>query len=366
MTATHRPTRLLIDYKTLEKNARLLRAAYGGVQMIAVVKADAYGHGAIPASRVMLRGGADRLAVAVTDEAVELREAGVQAPILILGGAQGEAAYEAVRVGASVAVQDACQAAELRRAAEKLGRPALAQIKIDTGMGRIGVRTGGELAALLEEIGRGGVLVEGAFTHYSDALDRDFTLRQHERFLEAVGAIRAAGHASLLAHSAASEASLLYPECRDGGVRPGIVLYGGCSRLLPSIEWAMRLVTRPVRLVEIAPGEPVGYDRAFIAERPTRVMTVPVGYADGYPRGVGGRGCALVRGQRAPVIGRVCMDMCMLDVTDVPGARMEDEVVLLGAQGDDRITPDEFAAWCGTISYEIITGFHQRIARGEF
>ena len=366
MTATHRPTRLHIDYSIIEANARLLRAAYSGVQMIAVVKADAYGHGAVQTARAVLRAGADRLAVAMADEAVELREAGVTAPILILGGAQGEAAEEAVRCGAAVAAQDAGQVEELRRAGQKLGREAIAHIKIDTGMTRIGARGGAELAAVLAEAAKGGVRVEGAFTHYCDALDRDFTMRQHGLFLEAVKAIHAAGHEGILAHSAASEASLLYPECRDGGVRPGIVLYGGCQELLPGLKWAMRLTTRPVRVARIQEGESVGYDRAFTSSRESVIMTVPIGYADGYPRAVGGRGWALVRGRRAPVVGRVCMDMLMLDVTDIPGAGMEDEVVLLGAQGEDAVTPDEMAAWCGTISYEIITGFHQRIARGEF
>lgn len=366
MTAFFRPTRLTVDYGTIKENARLLRDFYGdGVRMMAVVKADAYGHGACRAAKAALDGGADRLAVAVVDEAVELREAGIDAPILVLGGTYGEGVFEGVRIGAELLLQDPAEASEMREAAKKLQRPALSHIKIDTGMTRLGVKGDGELETLLSAIGADGAIrVTGAFTHYCDPLDREFTFLQHGAFARKTDRVRAAGYAPL-AHGAATEASLLYPETWDDCVRPGIALYGGCADMLPGLRWAMRLTSKPVRIERIESGETVGYGRTFLADRPTVVMTVPVGYADGYPRLLGGRAQALVRGFRAPVIGRVCMDMLMLDVTDVPGVSMRDEVVLLGSQGRDEITPDEMAAWAQTLSYEIITGFHGRIARGD-
>lgn len=367
MTAALRPVRLDVDWQAIAGNIRLLRREYGpDIQMFIPVKANGYGHGALMAAKTALANGADRLAVAMADEAVELREAGVAAPILILGASIGPAVEAAVEYGVAMAVQDASQVMECRRAAVKCGKPAIIHIQVDTGMSRLGARGSDELRALLDAVGQDGkVFIEGIFTHYFAGQDRERCRMQHERFLQAVAQVKAAGHDPLV-HSAATEASLLWPELRDGGVRPGIAAYGGCQEFLPGLRWAMKLRAKPVRIAWIEKGETVGYGPAFCAERPTRVMTVPIGYGDGYPRLIGGRGCALVRGQRAPVIGRICMDLLMLDITDVPGASMEDEVVLLGRQGTEAIWPDEMAGWAETISYEIITGFHQRIARGDF
>ena len=367
MTAPNRPVRLEVDWRAIASNIRLLRQEYGpDTKLIVPVKANGYGHGAVQAAKTALDNGADLLAVAMVDEAVQLRKAGVEAPILILGASIGPAVEEAVRYGVSMAVQDVSQALECRAAAQKLGRPALVHLQVDTGMSRLGARTQEELSALLDAAGTDGLIrIEGMFTHYFAGIDRPTCTLQHERFLKAAAQVRAAGHSPLV-HSAASEASLLWPQLRDEGVRPGIAVYGGCQEYLSGLKWAMRLRAKPVRIARIEAGETVGYGPAFEATRPTLVMTVPIGYADGYPRLCGGRACALVRGMRAPVIGRVCMDMLMLDVTDIPGACMEDEIVLLGAQGNQAIWPDELAGWADTISYEIITGFHERIARGDF
>lgn len=367
MTAPNRPVRLEVDRRAIEANVRLLRREYGpDLCLIAPVKANGYGHGAVKAAQAVLRGGADMLAVAMADEAAQLREAGIDAPIMILGASIGPAVEIAVRYDAAMAVQDAWQMRECRAAAQRAGKPAKVHIQVDSGMSRLGTRGAEELEELLRECGTDGrIRIEGIFTHYYAGTDRERCRAQHELFAKAVAQVRAAGHDPLV-HSAATEASLLWPELRDGGVRPGIAVYGGCSELLPGLKWAMRLWAKPVRTAWIEAGESVGYGPAFTADRRTKVMTVPIGYADGYPRLLGGRACALVRGCRAPVIGRVCMDMLMLDVTDVPGACMDDEVVLLGKQGNEEICPDEMAGWAETISYEIITGFHERIARGDF
>jgi alanine racemase len=205
------------------------------------------------------------------------------------------------------------------------------------------------------------VEMEGIFTHFcvSDT-DPIFTAQQNERFAEALAAVRQAGFRPI-AHAAASTA-MLNPALQYDMVRPGIVLYGSCvPELAKELTWAQTLVTRPIRLQWIAKGDTVGYGRTFTAGRDTLVMTLPIGYGDGYPRILGNRASVLVRGKRAPLIGRVCMDMAMADVTDIPDVDLDDEVVLLGAQGDERITPDELAELANTIPYEIMLGFAVRI-----
>lgn len=366
MSALHRLARLDVHWQTIAENVRALRGVYGSnVQLMIPVKANGYGHGAIRAAKTALTNGADRLAVAMVDEAIALRDQGIDAPILILGASMGQAVEEAVHHGVAMALQDEFQVREMRRAAQKLGRPAIAHIQVDTGMSRLGTRGDAEMDALLDAIGMDGAIrVEGIFTHYFAGTNFDICYEQHERLMQAVKKVRAAGHSPIV-HGAASEASLLWPQLRDDCVRPGIATYGGCREFLPDLRWAMRLWAKPVRLRRIEQGDTVGYGGVFCAKRPTLVMTVPVGYADGYPRLLGGRASALVCGQRAPVIGRVCMDMLMLDVTDVPNVCMKDEVVLMGAQGDEAIWPDEMARWADTISYEIITGLQDRLARRD-
>ncbi len=367
MTAWRRPVRLQADYQAIADNVRLLRDVMGPqVQLMAPVKANGYGHGALGTAKTVLEAGAQRLAVAMVDEAIELREGGIEAPILILGASIGPAVDAVVEYGVGMALQSADQARQMRAAAQKIGKSAIAHIQVDTGMSRLGTRNDDELRELLKVVGNDGLIeVEGVFTHCFDGSCEQVSRTQFARFMHAVEIVRAAGHDPIV-HCAATEASILWEDLRCDCVRPGIAIYGGCAELLPGLKWALSLRARPVRIAQIAPGESVGYGAAFIAQRPTTVMTVPIGYADGYPRILGGRGCALVRGKRAPIIGRVCMDMLMLDVTDIPGACMEDEIVLLGAQGGDAIWPDEMAGWADTISYEIITGFHNRIARGDF
>jgi alanine racemase len=246
--------------------------------------------------------------------------------------------------------------------AVRCGRRALAHLKIDTGMSRIGVRGEEDLRAMLAWWRRcPDVEMEGIFTHFC-ASDTDpvFTEQQKERFSEALATVRQAGFRPI-AHAAASTA-MLNPALQYDMVRPGIVLYGSCvPELAKALTWAQTLVTRPIRLQWISKGDTVGYGRTFTAGRDTLVMTLPIGYGDGYPRILGNRASVLVRGKRAPLIGRVCMDMAMVDVTDIPDVDLDDEVVLLGAQGDERITPDELAELANTIPYEIMLGFAVRI-----
>ena len=353
-----------ISEGTLLANARALRARVPEtVKMLCVVKADAYGHGALRLSRT-LHGLADAFAVATAEEARELREGGAAEMIVILGGGEETSLREAARADASQAVYCPEMLRVLEDEGKKLGRSVRAHLKLDTGMTRIGVRTDGELDAMLRAWADcPHVRMEGCFTHFcvSDS-DEEYTKAQNERFNQMLARIHAAGRRPLT-HAAASTA-MLRPEYQHDMVRAGIALYGGCMpELGNALQYAQTLVTRPIRIETIQPGDTVGYGRTFRAERETVVMTLPIGYGDGYPRILSSRADVLVRGQRARVIGRVCMDMLMADVTDIPGVTTADEVVLLGAQGAQRITPDELAERAETIPYEIMLGFSPRVRR---
>lgn len=361
-----RATELRISHEAVAANARALRARVpDSVKMMCVVKADAYGHGAARlAPRLEAEGLADGFAVAIAEEAAELRAAGVRGMVLILGGACEESLREAVRAGASQAVYDVDSLGVLADEARRLGVRAKAHLKADTGMSRIGVRTMDELDRLLARWKDcPEVEMEGMFTHFSAAdTDPAFTAAQSEVFSRMLDRVRAAGFAPI-AHAAASSA-MLDPKFQYDMVRAGIGLYGcGMPAMDGELRCAQTLVTRPIRIETIQAGDTVGYGRTFCASRETAVMTLPIGYGDGYPRILGGRADVLVHGRRAPVIGRVCMDMLMADVTGIPGVSLDDEVVLLGRQGGEVITPDELAGHAETISYEIMLGFLPRVSR---
>ena len=359
-----RPTILRVSTEAVAANARAIRAKLpANVRMMCVVKADAYGHDAVRTAKKLLRAGADAFAVAIVEEAEALRASGIESMILILGGACEESLRQAVRCGASQAVYTPAMLDILQDEAVKAGLSARAHLKIDTGMSRVGVRGEEDLAALLAHWRRRcpDVVMEGAFTHFCVAdTDPEFTALQNARFNDALAAIRAAGFKPI-AHAAATSA-MFKPELQHDMVRPGIGLYGSCMpELAGQIENAQTLSTYPIRVQRIAAGDTVGYGRTFTATRDSLIMTLPIGYGDGYPRILSGRASVLVRGRRAPLVGRVCMDMVMADVTDIPGVSLEDEVVLLGRQGDARITPDELAELAETIPYEIMLGFSDRI-----
>ena len=359
-----RPTILSVSTETVAANARAIRRRIPErVRMMCVVKADAYGHNAVRVAKKLLENGADAFAVAIVEEAEQLRGAGIDAMILILGGASGESLRQAVRCGASQAVYTPAMLDILQDEAARIGVPARAHIKIDTGMSRVGVRGEEDLAALLTYWKRRcpDVRMEGAFTHFCVAdTDPEFTDLQNRRFQAALAAIREAGF-NPIAHAAATSA-MLNPALQYDMVRPGIGLYGSCvPELAGEIRNAQTLTTCPIRLQAIAAGDTVGYGRTFTARRDSLIMTLPIGYGDGYPRILSNRASVLVKGKRAPLVGRVCMDMVMADVTDVPGVTLSDQVVLMGRQGDERITPDELAELAGTIPYEIMLGFSNRI-----
>lgn len=361
-----RTTHMIISEEALYNNAKAIRESIDrSVKLMCVVKANAYGHGSMHAARMMLAAGADAFAVAIVEEARKLRDEGITVPILILGGGDAGSLREAVHAHASQAVYSAEMLDILEAEAKAMGVRAKAHLKIDTGMTRIGVANGEALDQMLAHWKNDcpHVEMEGIFTHFCvSETDPEFTAQQDARFCRAIEAARAAGFAPI-AHAAATGA-MLNPAYQHDMVRAGIALYGTlCPQLEGKLAYAQTLTARPVRIETIPAGTTVGYGRTFRAARETRVMTIPVGYGDGYPRALSNRAEALVCGRRVKQIGNVCMDMLMLDVTDVPEATLDSEVVLMGAQGNERITPDELAAASGTIPYEIMLGFSPRIRR---
>ncbi len=361
-----RSTWLEVDLSAIEHNAKVLHEM-AGVPVMAVVKADAYGHGLLPVAKAALRGGASALAVAIVEEGLALREAGITAPILVLGISADPAIETAIRNDLILCLSEERQAAVIGAAAKRLQLPARVHLKLDTGMGRIGLRSPEEAAGCLAACRAAGFEPEGVFTHLAtaDVLDeegRAYVFEQQARLAAMLQALCTAGFAGIV-HAAASAASILFPSLRCDMVREGIALYGtdisGTLDLRPALCWK----THILYLKTIDAGETVSYGRYFTAQRPTRVATLPVGYADGYRRSMRGKAQVLLGGRRMPVIGTICMDQILVDVTDAENPAVGDEVVLLGPQGGDILRDTELAQWADTINYEIMTGITKRVPR---
>ncbi len=356
-----------IDLKAIECNLRAIKShIQEGTKLCAVVKANAYGHGAIAVAQKAVEAGAEYLAVATLDEGLELRRAGFMTPILILGLVPPEAAATVVENGLTQAVCDLDMAQALSTAAEKQGRGAKVHLKVDTGMGRIGVRPedAGIIAGLIQMMP--GIEVEGVFSHFAEAdiKDKSFVRQQLEAFRQAICNMRAQGVEPAIRHIAESAAILEIPDAHFNMVRAGIIEYG----LWPSDEvtrpialrQAMRLCARIAYIKNVHIGETIGYGRQFVAARESRIATLPIGYADGYIRAYAGHGVVELRGKRAPIAGRVCMDQVMIDVTDISDAQVGDEVTLFGSP---TLTTDEAAGWLNTINYEVTCMVSSRVPR---
>jgi alanine racemase len=375
-----RPTEAIVDLDAVRANYRMA-VELGGRPAIGVVKADAYGHGAVPVARALALAGAPFLAVALVEEGIALREAGISTPILVLGGSYGGQYSELIAHRLTPMVFTDEHLTALSAAARAAGVEARAHVKVDTGMGRIGI-TPRELGGLIEAArGAPGVVLEGVSTHFASADLEDRALTEHQvtLFNDAADALIAAGFPIRFRHLANSAGTLSFPAARQDLNRPGIMLYGylpfaptavpsGLERVAAAVQPVLSWRTAVVHLKTIPAGTPVSYGGRWIARRESRIATLPVGYADGYSRRFSGRpgfGNAevLVRGRRAPIAGTVCMDLCMADVTDVPGVSLGDEVVLIGRQGQASLTADELAEKAGTISYEILCGIGARVPR---
>jgi len=328
-------------------------------RIVGVVKSDAYGHGMVPVARELVACGAGFLAVSKFWEAQELRANGLSVPVLVLLGVEGGDMEEAVRQSVRPVIYRLDHARVLSRTAAKLGMRAPFHLKVDTGMGRLGVPWD-RLGPFLDELlALEAIEMEGIMSHFSvaDEGDKSFSHLQMERFRQALELLSRKGVSAPYVHMANSAGLLDLPAAHFQLVRPGIMLYGSppSSELHhpPDLLPVMCFKSKVIQLKELPIGRFVGYGRTFVTVRPSRIVTIPVGYDDGYDRLLSNHAQLLIRGMRAPVVGRVSMNMITADVSHLPQVQEDEEVVLLGAQGDDRITAEELAGICGTISYEI-------------
>lgn len=361
-----------ISLPNLEHNYRALRGMLPrGCRFLGVVKANAYGHGAVPVARKLEKLGAEYLAVACLDEAVELRRAGITAPILLLGPTPAEFAGELLHYDLTQSVQDLASARTLSDAAVRADKPLKIHIKVDTGMSRLGFLCDEEHEnASAKEIVKAcslpGIEAEGIFTHFANADgDERYTMRQLTRFLDVLDKLRAGGVSFKIRHCAASAAVLNYPCTHLDMVRPGIALYGhypdpSCQGLDgPGLLPVMTLKTRIVAVRELPAGTCISYGCTHTLARDSRLAVLPVGYADGLERLLSNRTQMLVHGQRVPILGRVCMDMCMVDVTDLPAVQTGDVATVFGPE----LPLEEKADMAGTIQYELLCGVAPRVPR---
>ncbi len=360
-----RPAWAEIDLDAIRENVRALRAALSKpTRLLAVVKADGYGHGAVETARAALDAGAEYLGVATLDEGVELRRAGVGKPVLVLGFTPPDDAERAVDNDLAVTIFQADVARALSQAAARRGRAARVHMKVDTGMGRLGVAPSDAVSLAKEISGLAGVTLEGCFTHFATADEADLgpMRAQLEMFRSVLGEISRAGIAVGVRHAANSGAVLALQDAHLDLVRIGIALYGiapaphlaGRIPLRP----AMRLCARVAHTKRVGAGTPIGYGRTYVTARPTTIATIPLGYADGYPRSAARGAQVVIRGGRLPVAGRISMDHLMVDAGDVP-VQVGDEVELWGL----ALPVDEVARAAGTISYEVLARLGRRVPR---
>jgi alanine racemase len=359
-----------IDLDAIAHNARELKQLVGEkTELMAVVKANAYGHGAVPVAEAALENGASRLAVHRTLEGVELRQAGITTPILIMGYTLPAQAETIVHWNLTPTVNTLEQAQALSAAALHQEKVLPIHVKVDTGLGRFGLLTD-EVAGFVQAISKlPGLILEGIYTHFAlaDASDKAYTLQQFGIYLGVVKRLEEVGFAIPIKHVAGSAAALDLPEMHLDMVRCGITLYGlrPSNEVEPTIPLhpAMFLKSRVARVRTLPAGSCISYGCTYTTSEPTRVALVPVGYGDGYHRLISNRGQVLIRGQRAPIVGRVCMDQFVVKVSHIPNVQQDDEVVILGRQGDDEISAEEVATWAKTINYEVTTSILPRVTR---
>ena len=365
-----RPTVCSIDLDALAWNFRQIRSKVGPqVKVLSMVKANGYGHGAPAIAKTIADEGGDAFGVATLEEAVELRRTGIRQSILVLAGAYSDQ-IDQFFDHALVPVIHALEGLkELDLAVHRRKRTLNVHLKVDTGMGRLGFLAA-EIDSWLPKIAKLQALkIEGVFSHFSHAesVEGTYTQQQLQIFQTVVERLRAEGIAPSLLHLANSAATITLPAAYFNMVRPGLMLYG----IYPSPSMASRIHLKPVltwktrilQVKKVPAGSSISYGQTFVTKRESFIATLPIGYADGYPRLLSNRGEVLVDGRRAPVAGRVCMDLTMIDVTDIKKTQPGDEVILLGRQGDAEISADEMAAWANTISYEILTSISNRVPR---
>lgn len=362
-----RPTRIVVDLGAIGHNLAGIRARTG-VPVMAVVKANAYGHGLVPVARHLEALGVDQLGVAFLEEGIALRQAGLRLPILVMGGIFGPQASQFIAHDLEATVSSPDKLRQVESAAEAAGRKAVVHLKIDTGMERIGVHSYSAGPFIEAAVASRWCTVKGVYSHLACADDptSPMTALQVERFAEACAHFERLDAPMPIRHLANSGGVLHFPATWLDMVRPGIIVYGvlpdAASQATIALRPALSLRSQVVYFKVVRAGRPVSYGATWAPARDTRVVTVPIGYGDGWPRALSGRGEVLIRGARHPVVGRICMDQFMVDIGEGT-AFNEDEVVLVGRQGEDAIRIEDVAAVAGTIPYEILTGLNLRIPR---
>lgn len=367
-----RPAWAEINLDNLAHNIReVRRLAEKQSQVMAVIKADGYGHGAAKIAQTLLDNGADCFAVAVLDEAIELRNAGFRVPIFILGYTQPERAAEVVKYDLEQSVYSFEAAKALSAEAIAQGKIAKLHIKVDTGMGRIGFKADDEAVDIIRSIhALPGINIKGIFTHFAvaDEVDKSYTELQFKKFRWICDNLEEKGIKIEIKHCGNSATIIDLPEMHLDMVRAGIMLYG----LAPSkavklnkltLKEVMSLKVNISHVKELEPGQSVSYGRKFVADRRSKIASLPIGYADGYTRLLTGKAEALVKGKRVPVVGSICMDQCMIDVTGIEDIEVGEEVVLFGEQLGGFISIDEIAEKLGTINYEVVCMISRRVPR---
>ncbi len=367
-----------INLDILAENMReIRRVTKRTAKIMAVVKADAYGHGAIETARVLLENGADKLAVSMLDEALELRKSGINVPILILGHTDPRRIYELIENDIEQAVYSLEYAKSISKKAVILERTARIHIKYDTGMNRLGFLEGeSSVEAILAISELPGIEIEGMFSHFamSDTDDDEYTMKQYDCFMRMVNELEKHGLTIPTKHICNSAGIIRFPQMHMDMVRAGLITYGmmpkGCPKPYTDFEVrpAMTLKSSVVHVKEIPAGETISYGRHFKTEKPSTIATIAIGYADGYLRRLSNRAEVLIHGKRAPVVGNICMDMCMVDVTDFEEKpKVGDEVVLFGSQKargrHSEIPVDEISDMLDTINYEVTCLVGKRIPR---
>ena len=365
--ASQRPTRIRVDLGALSHNLAAIRA-HVRVPVMAIVKANAYGHGLVPVALHLQAQGVDQLGVAFLEEGIALRQAGVTIPILVLGGIFGPQVAQFIANDLEITVSSLAKLRQVEAAAESLGRKAVVHLKIDTGMERIGVHSYSCGPFVEAAVASRWCVLKGIYSHLACADDpaSPMTLQQLERFEEACAHVTRLGAPMPLRHLANSGGVLHFPQTHLDMVRPGILMYGvmpdPASQPTVDVRPALSLVSQVVYFKVVRAGNPVSYGATWAPARDTRVVTIPIGYGDGWPRALSSRGAVLVRGHRHPIVGRICMDQFMVDIGE-GSAWNEDEVVLIGRQGAEAIGAEDVALTAGTIPYEILTGLNERIPR---
>jgi alanine racemase len=355
--------RVEIDLTALKNNYQAIKNIVGSkVEVVAMVKSDAYGHGLVAVAKTLSAVGATIFGVAEVDEGVSLRQAGITGDIIVLLGAASADYHAVIQNRLSPVVYDLRSLQSLSSLAEELGEKVSVHLKVDIGMGRLGVMPEDVVTHVKSLAGLKGIRLAGVFSHFpmADAADADVTVHQYRNFLDLLEKIKTFVPTEKIFHAANSAAVMRFPETHFDMVRPGITVYGcyppGLQKYenVLALEPVMSFKSNVIQTKDVPAGYGLSYGHRFITQRPTRVAVLPVGYDDGYLRRLTGKAEVLIRGRRAKILGMICMNACMADITDIPDVQVDDEVVLMGRQGNEAISADEIAAWSETINYEIV------------